>query len=673
MSNYDQTDSLVEKRAIICGRVSTEEQARTPSVLKQLDINRHFCKKEGMLVVDQLRMEGMSASSHDHEPLLRRLISRKEDRNDFDVLVFMDYDRFSRDIRAGRRLWDDFLDAGVEIISATEPRAIGEMAFLQQDMALFKGQSYVTSFAKHTSTGWNQAVADGRLLPVTNVIYGVDKLFFDPSGQMLFILRDLHDGRKVKMNPINGSIIEYIVMRKGEKAVLKRKSEIIRPIPGNPALVKIVRDIFRWKHVEKWSVWKIGTVLNERKIPSPHGKDWCNSSINQMLMNTMYTGTCIGYRRSYSKFLMRGASGPVVHRNPRKKIKGMKGYKLINRPMSDWKVIEVPEMTDFLDADIREIAKQWQWERLKAREVQSAKRKVLNSSGRASGGNRHDMSKYILSGKIRSKQGDYAMKGWSRAGTAYKKIRYYVIGRFLDIAVQGDPRRRMVNAELVENKVLEALAETLQGCEGLDRLIAKHINEYAVAKRRDRQDLSQLKAELAEVNSRARILYEELTDSTRELFKEKAEQLASRRKELMSQVEATSFEVVATPQDIEKVTRTIKSQFRKIGKTLQERKLPSIRQMVDVFVHRCVADLETMQVDIDFAVPGWGMGVAGKQLEEACLVDSRSGSDFHQTHSLRPLIFEKYRLSHHFKLSGAGSKAWFTRERLPMTAGVPAD
>ena len=656
VSNNVIVDSLAGKRAISVGRVSTDDQARTPSIDKQLEINRHFASKEGISIIEELRLEGMSASGHDHEPMLRPLIARKQARNDFDILLFMDYDRFSRDIRMGRRLWDDFLDANIEIVSATEPRAIGELAFMQQDMALYKAQSYVLSFAKHTSTGWNQAVLDGRLLPVTNVIYGLDKFFLSSEGQRLFILRDLQDGRKVKFNPTTGAIIEDIVKRKGEKAVQKRKSDIIRPVPGNPAHVKNVRDMFRWYHIDKDSVWNICKRLNDRGILSPQGKLWCESSVNQLLMNTIYTGVCIGFRRSYSKFVMRGKTGPVIHKVPRKKPAGYKGYTLINRPMKDWNVIDVPELADFLYPDVRVISSKWQWDRLKAREERFGKR-ALNSAGRRSGGMRHDPNKYILTGKIRAKQDDARMKGWSRAGN-FPKTRYYLIGKFLDIAVSGDVRRRQVHAESLENAVLESLADTLRAFGGLEERITTHLRAYSEGCERDQKNIGELKAQLAAVEKQARILVSELSDDAKELFKEKAEHLARQRTELKAQIETVTSGSKINPSDARTIARNVKTKFAKILELLQERKLNSMRGLVDVFVSRCIVDLETRNVEVEFALPGWALA------DPTCLVNFRSGSDSYQTHAIRPMSLATYLLHYHRKNHIAPS---FERERLTPT------
>src|SRR5579884_3459154 len=90
--NYMDTIQNV-RNAIAVARCSTDEQARTATIEKQIEVIRNYAKLHAIKIVDELRLEGKSATYGEHEPYLRQLIARKEQINDFDLIIFMDYSR----------------------------------------------------------------------------------------------------------------------------------------------------------------------------------------------------------------------------------------------------------------------------------------------------------------------------------------------------------------------------------------------------------------------------------------------------------------------------------------------------------------------------------------------------------------------------------------------------
>ena len=123
--------------------------------------------------------------------------------------------------------------------------------------------------------------------------YGYDKIpVFDPAGA-----KDA-DGRPI---------------------VLGRRIQV------NEEQVSVIRRIFEWA-AEGVGVASIVDRLNREGIPKTRGKRWSNSPVNRILKNERYLG-----RQIYGQ--------QAVEREPSTGRRIMR-----NRPRSEWKIIERPEM-----------------------------------------------------------------------------------------------------------------------------------------------------------------------------------------------------------------------------------------------------------------------------------------------------------------------------------------
>lgn len=190
------------RKAIAVARVSTDEQAsRQASIPKQLEIIEGYAKNQNIEIVGTLKLEGFSASKGEHWPKMRELIRRKQTKGDFEMVLLMDFSRFVRNIEDGNRMYAEFKEAEIDVLTAKEGKLEGKMAWLLRSLAMWEGQTFAENLAFHTSSGFTQAVKSGIIPPVVNPIYGVDKLFVGEDGKPHFILRHLYDGRKVKLDP----------------------------------------------------------------------------------------------------------------------------------------------------------------------------------------------------------------------------------------------------------------------------------------------------------------------------------------------------------------------------------------------------------------------------------------------------------------------------------------
>jgi hypothetical protein len=621
-------NSFAGKRAIAVGRYSSAGQT---SMEKQIELIQHYAVKHGIEVIDELKLDAVSASLSKQEAHLRKLIDRKKTQNDFELVIFFEYGRFARKMTKGFQLWSEFEDAEIEVLSTTDNHYTGELAPIQRILELFKHESFVRSLAKHVTSSRLQAVKNKVITPVTNVMMGVDKLFIGSSGEKLFILRDTHGGYKEKLHPENLDLIERVKKVKGEKAVPKKKSERVVPVPGDPEHVKAVNDIFRWRLIENRKPWAICRSLSDRGIPTVCGTYWQPHTIKQILENTIYTGTAIGGRETTGTWVGIKKDGLEIHAKPREVPEGRSTIPPIFRDMDDWTIQPVPEMAEYLEPDIREIAKKWQWDRLKGKQDRRARRAAnaalpKNKEGRQSGGNRHDPNRYPLSNIMRAKQDGHALSGTSVPDGENKRYRYYNICKFRHVpSMAGTIFRTNISAYAVEHSVYETIAETLSHVDGLDKRLAKHIDRYTRERMKDRHDLPTIEKERAEIGEKYRRLIENVGPLGLEFFQKEKEQLERRLAHLNARQKAAVSDMAVTPKDAPAVAASVKAQFATILKLMNEGAV-NLRPLIEVFVSRCEVDLVTKDVELEFALPGWAITHKQKALEEVCVVGSAVAS-----------------------------------------------
>src|SRR5688500_2407477 len=82
-------------RYICLGRQSNDDEG-DDSVLAQLKYLRSECDGDGMIYVDKILLEGVTGSLPARRKHYTKLIERKKEKDDFDVLVVQKMDRATR-------------------------------------------------------------------------------------------------------------------------------------------------------------------------------------------------------------------------------------------------------------------------------------------------------------------------------------------------------------------------------------------------------------------------------------------------------------------------------------------------------------------------------------------------------------------------------------------------
>jgi DNA invertase Pin-like site-specific DNA recombinase len=117
MPNATDSSGLRGQRYIAYARCAAE-RGSAPKLRQQIRLIRQFGNHLGMRCVGEVRIAGVSGVTPPLRPDLRRLLTRKRQKDDFDVLIAADYARITR--TAAARIEAIFALSGVRIVYLTE-------------------------------------------------------------------------------------------------------------------------------------------------------------------------------------------------------------------------------------------------------------------------------------------------------------------------------------------------------------------------------------------------------------------------------------------------------------------------------------------------------------------------------------------------------------------------
>ena len=303
---------------------------------------------------------------------------------------------------------------------------------------------------------------------------------------------------------------------------------------------------------------------------------------------------------------MRGADGPVESAVENSQLGSGNPPRRI-RPQKDWFERTEPLLADYLDEPIRTAARQKQQahqDALATRDFQPRDR------------DRHRQSEFILKGILVSKQGEYPMTG-RRTGKKGHQIRYYAVGRAFAAPTADRVLRRMIRAEPLERAVVAALQEILRDSDYVRRAVVDIARRELEDQTRGDTDLQALMDERKTVERKLSFIVDEMDDLGRAAVKQKVRGLQTRLREIDEQVRRAGArrEPGAAP---EQVAARVCERLASLAAQLPELPPAALRNILKLFVPCMVVDLQTKQVDVEFALPNW----SDVDLDAVCLDDS---------------------------------------------------
>lgn len=591
------------RRYVKLVRCSTLGQADT-STVDQSNLLDEYAEEHGMVHAgEDVVLDGISGSIPSSRDDIQAIIERKKTRNDFDVLLVQDLSRLTRGgIAHGNKVVWDLAEVGIEVVVVTQ-HSTGDLDqdSLLNSVGFFAAQQQAKSCSYASQRGVMSSLTAGVIPHSSKIAYGIDRLYVGLDGTKRYRIRNLADGTQQKLEVDGDKILGVYEKnpKKGASVHHRRQSdEKILLVPGDPRCREVVNRIFRMHLLEGKGWFKIAQALNDEGIPSPSGKMWATEAIGSILTNSTYLGVGIAGRFATGMYTNRGsgATPKTVKRDACFVAQHRKGD-FQYRPKDEWQWVPHPLMTEYLDSELREPAGIMQ---LKAFEKQSLKSGASPKKAKP-GGDKHSDSPYILKDVLRSKQGNYPMRG-QLSGPKGDRRRYYGLSRAFNVPQSGHVYSRTIQAESLERAVLAIIKEALLDLPNLRKRIAEHVEVQEKQFDETRTQVQPLLDELEELRMR-------LTNAammgpaSRNLIENQVSQWESRAQSIQHRIASVQSSAKRPAVDVNEVADAIFQQFEQWVETLSGSQPAMIRKLLTTLVPQMHADLETREVEMKLAIP----------------------------------------------------------------------
>jgi hypothetical protein len=589
-------ENLKGKRFIALVRCSTPGQADT-SLDAQEQLAIDFGQRHGMIHVDTVAAAGVTGSVPGVRDDLAELLQRKKERDDFDALVLYDSSRLTRGgVAHGLATEYEFRRAGVQVLFARDSLPGGEMGDAMRGLQYLSAKEWSRMLGATVARGQSAAQREGRAAHCKPPPYGIDRLYVSADGKPRHILRNLADGRQLKLDPQTGAVLETFGRNEKSGAPAhcpRQKTDKVWLVSGDPHDVEIVRAIYRWHFADDWGYPRIAKELNARGEPSPKGRQWCFATIRQILLNPTYRGVGIANRTSCAIYAMRGKGGPVeVQVDEQTLAQGRPPERI--RPVDEWFFRDEPALANLLDEPIKAAA---------AVKQQAHLDTLAAGVGPRRRRDRHRASPYLLKGILRSKPGNLPMTGRT-TGPSNGRRRYYVVTRALRTPVRDSIFNRQIPAVPLEAPVVAHLQRVLGAGNHLEALIQSAVAKDVRKAHRGEPYLNARRAERERLKHRLCVALDELDEVGREAARDKLREIQARIRSLDAEIEAAE-KAVTSRVDPKELSARAARRLATLADRLHEMPPATVRAVLETFVSSAVVDLETRQVSIELALPPW--------------------------------------------------------------------
>ena len=238
----------------------------------------------------------------------------------------------------------------------------GDHSGIIKCVGFFAAQQYAKSLSFAIARGSMSSLEQGRTAHCLRPPYAVDRLYVALYGKPLHVIRNLTDGTQQKLHPQTGAVLQTFEAETGSRRSCHyrmQSNERVVLIPGDPARVEIVQQMFRRRLIDGWAGFRIARELDAIGLRSGNGKPWCVTSIKNILRNPVYTGMGLANRYTQAIYNKRAKNAPKPSSVDRKSLTSRKKPAQQVRPRADWMEIEYPLLKDFL-GDLRTRAVKWQ-------------------------------------------------------------------------------------------------------------------------------------------------------------------------------------------------------------------------------------------------------------------------------------------------------------------------
>ncbi len=606
-------EQLAGKRYINLVRCSTDQQTET-SIPAQLELLNRFATGHGMIHVDNIVLDGVSGSKPGNRKDIDQLLTRKQSKNDFDVLLVQTEDRLTRG-GTQHAMWiqQELIRHGIQIVFACSDAPDGPYANIVRVMKHEAAQQTAISTSLRSTQGYQRALENRHVATCSHSPYGTHRLYCDASDQPLFIIRDNRDGTQDQLNPATRAVIRTYGTVGGNTTehYRKQKSEKVYLVPGEEREIETVRYIFQRRYKDGIGGRRIAQELNQKGIPAPKGKRWTQRQVDVISENEVYTGRSVANRIASGRFYQRAKGSPQKVELNETILATKKTLPVRLRPPVEWLWQDQPYLHDYLPEPLRTVA-------ANKINVIWTRRCTPNRPKRSY--NTKATSAYLLTGLLTAKQDGRLLKG-QNCGPKGKTVRYYAhpIAR-KDPKWVGFPNMTF-RADILEPQILQVLQETLHAMPDLrDRI--NHIvrTELAAQKPQTADTLESWKQQLADISKKITRLIELDEDNPMPEVKAKLKELDEQRRNIEQQMqEVQNTHIAGVGNDVEPIVEAVMQRLKNLAEELPNLPTFQLRQVLAAMTHTMTADMVTREVEITLKLPSVAIKDVKTAISELCL------------------------------------------------------
>jgi len=587
MENHNQPNI---QRAVPLVRCSTLQQADT-SIPDQLKSIRSKAAELGIELLPAHEMPGVSGSIQVNvESGIQAIIDRKTNGEPIDAIMVFDLSRLGRSgsYHFGK-IMTMMQDADIILIESIDDIGDSEFAPMFHMIKAETNHRQAKSNAMNSARGSRTSLEDGRRTFCTRAPYGIDRKYLNSAGQPLYIMRDLGNHVRAKLDSQTGNEIKRYEKNERFK---KDKQDRVVLIPGDPQRQAVVLRVFELYFFKRIGTYRIAKMLNDEGTPAPRGGLWSSGCIQAMLRCPAYLGFGLASFRANGVYCKQSEGLP----EPLKKNYGKKLKQI--RPREDWYRVECPELIEYLPPEIRPLALEHVNKYLDRFEHGHVpKSKPVEPKYGAS----ERSMQFPLAGILKERTTGSEMRGSSSASKKYAYYRISRSHRYHSSAKQY--LKRALPAKPIHRAILEEIEELICNAADLRSMLIDEIQSQDRQRGGSHDEVEQLKKELHALDRKAGSLLDQLEGGFAEQAKSKLQRAEKRKREIASRLDEIDQGPRMNESEIEQMADGIIADMADLLDLLASTQNSDIRQVFEMLIDEAVCDLEKREVSFSLAIP----------------------------------------------------------------------
>jgi hypothetical protein len=483
-------------------------------------------------------------------------------------------------------------------------------AWLEEGLEDDASFDYVVRLSRNTCRGRQQKVKDNVLAYCNDPSFALDRLYLNAEGKPLHIIKNLRDGRQLRLHHETREVLQTYPKEEKGKALRhyrKQACDKVVLIPGDESDLEMVRFALEQHYVHGLGYLRIVKAMNEKGWLSATGKPWSVPSVEYMIHFTIYTGHGISNLWASGKFNIQDREAPREVVYDIGQMMGRKKAKVTVRAPEDWIIKTYPQLFGILRDDLRELIFEKQKEWWAQKHAGQLKRGYQD---------KHRSSQYFLKKHLRCKETGKGLMGRHSSGDR----RYYALS-YYQTDTSRPWLRRSVPAEVVEDTTKSLLKEVLTQTDHLRSEVERIVEREAGQRTRANSEITKVEKELSGLDDQITFAIAEISEMGTDAVRKIVEPLKQRRRALQTQMANLSASAAKGKMDVAAVTKTVVAELKNLGSSIDKVSAPLLRSLVTNFTDIQV-DMKKWEIDLDVRLPSWAVKKAGQIKDAVVLVSN---------------------------------------------------